>query len=133
MPKDHQAEARTRLCAVPKAERQALGAALRTQWTTRHGPLAPKAVERLADDWERLVTFYPFPQAPGRHLRPTTGVASPFAAGRLRTTAANCFKKVDFATASSGNCGTWPRAPSGDSRPPSDGQAWTLAGGMWME
>jgi len=28
----------------------------------RYWKLAPKAVEWLADDWERLVTFYPFPR-----------------------------------------------------------------------
>ena len=61
-------------------------------------PTSPKAVERFADDWERLVTFYQFPREHGCHLR-TTNVESTFAAVRLRTTAAKRFKKVDFATA----------------------------------
>lgn len=99
MPKKHQAEARTLLCAMPYAESQALCEELRTQFTKRYCQLAPKAVERLADDWERLVTFYQFPREHWRHLRTTNVVESPFAAVRLRTTAAKRFKKVDFATA----------------------------------
>src|SRR5712692_1338334 len=61
--------------------------------------LAPKAVERLGDDWERLVTFYQFPRAHWPHLRTSNVVESPFATVRLRTTAAKRFKKVENATA----------------------------------
>ena len=61
--------------------------------------LAPKAVERLADDWERLVTFYQFPREHWPHLRTSNVVESPFATVRLRTTAAKRFKKVENATA----------------------------------
>ena len=46
---------------MPYAETQAACEALRAEFTTRYRKLAPKAVERLADDWERLVTFYQFP------------------------------------------------------------------------
>src|SRR5262249_34906090 len=59
----------------------------------------PKAVERLADDWERLVTFYQFPREHWVHLRTTNIVESPFATVRLRTTAAKRFKKVENTTA----------------------------------
>jgi transposase-like protein len=72
---------------------------LRAQFTTRYHKVAPKAVERLADDWERLVTFYQFPRAHWPHLRTTNIVESPFATVRLRTTAAKRFKKVENATA----------------------------------
>jgi putative transposase len=61
--------------------------------------LAPKAVERLADDWEWLVTFYQFPREHWPHLRTMNVVESPFATVRLRTTAAKRFKKVENATA----------------------------------
>ena len=61
--------------------------------------LAPKAVERLATDWERMVTFYQFPQEHWPHLRTSNVVESPFATVRLRTTAAKRFKKVENATA----------------------------------
>jgi putative transposase len=99
MPTKHQAQARTLLCAMPYAESQATCEDLRDQFVKRYGQLAPKAVERLAADWERLVTFYQFPRDHWRHLRTTNVVESPFAAVRLRTTAAKRFKKVDSATA----------------------------------
>ena len=84
---------------MPSAESQAACEELRAQFGKRYSQLAPKAVERLADDWERLVTFYQFPREHWRHLRTTNVVESPFAAVRLRTTAAKRFKKVDSATA----------------------------------
>ena len=59
----------------------------------------PKAVERLERDWERLVTYYDFPAAHWRHLRTTNVIESPFAAVRLRTSAAKRFKHVANATA----------------------------------
>jgi putative transposase len=99
IPKKQQAEARTQLCAMPYAETQAACEALRTQFTSRYQKLAPKAVERLADDWERLVTFYQFPREHWIHLRTSNIVESPFATVRLRTTAAKRFKKVENATA----------------------------------
>ncbi len=61
--------------------------------------MTPKAVERLADDWDRLETFYQFPCEHWPHLRTTNIVESPFATVRLRTTAAKRFKKVENATA----------------------------------
>jgi transposase-like protein len=55
---------------------------------------------RLIDvDWERMVTFYSFPQEHWRHLRTSNVVESPFAAVRLRTTAAKRYKRVENATA----------------------------------
>ena len=99
LPKKHQAEARTLLCAMPYAETQAACEALRAEFTTCYRKLVPKAVERLADDWDRLITFYQFPREHWAHLRTTNVVESPFATVRLRTTAAKRFKKVENATA----------------------------------
>jgi transposase-like protein len=99
IPQKQQAQARTLLCAMPDAESQAACEQLRAQFDTHYHQLAPKAVERLAHAWERLVTFYQFPREHWRHLRTTNVVESPFAAVRLRTTAAKRFKKVDSATA----------------------------------
>jgi putative transposase len=99
MPQKSQAEARTLLCAMPYADTQAACEQLRAQFEVRYRQLAPKAVKRLAYDWERLITFYQFPREHWRHLRTTNVVESPFAAVRLRTTAAKRFKKVDTATA----------------------------------
>ena len=54
---------------------------------------------RSTEDWERLVTFYRFPTAHWKHLRTTNPIESPFAAVRLRTSAAKRFKRVENATA----------------------------------
>lgn len=99
LPTKHQAAASALLRAMPYAESQAACETLREQFTARYQALAPKAVERLKDDWERLVTFYQFPQEHWVHLRTTNIVESPFATVRLRTTAAKRFKKVENATA----------------------------------
>ena len=55
--------------------------------------------QALDHDWDRLVTFYQFPKAHWKHLRTTNPIESPFAAVRLRTTAAKRFKRVENATA----------------------------------
>jgi transposase-like protein len=95
LPTKHQATASALLRALPYAQSQAECEGLRDQFTTRYQALAPKAVERLHDDWDRLVTFYQFPQEHWIHLRTTNIVESPFATVRLRTTAAKRFKKVE--------------------------------------
>lgn len=66
-------------------------------WCGQHG--YPEAGRWLDQDWERMVTFYRFPQEHWGHLRTTNPVESPFAALRLRTVAAKRFKKVENATA----------------------------------
>lgn len=99
IPTKEQAQARTLLCAMPYAESQAACEQLRAQFDQRYRQVAPKAVERLAHDWDRMITFYQFPREHWRHLRTTNIVESPFAAARLRTSAAKRFKKVDSATA----------------------------------
>jgi transposase-like protein len=99
IPKKYQPEASQLLRAMPYAETRAACEELKKQFQTRYQRLAPKAVERLEDDWERLVTFYQFPREHWVHLRTTNVVESPFAAVRLRTTAAKRFKRVENATA----------------------------------
>jgi transposase-like protein len=71
LPKKYQVEARSLLCAMPYAETQTASEALRAEFTARYRKLAPKAVERLADDWEWLVTFY-FLVSTGRTSGPRT-------------------------------------------------------------
>ena len=100
LPQKLQGEARALLTRIPYAATRA--EAERQQrafqaWATKKGVAA--AGHRLAEDWERLVTFYAFPQAHWKHLRTTNVVESPFAAVRLRTGAAKRFKKVENATA----------------------------------
>lgn len=58
-----------------------------------------RAAELIAEDWERMVSYYGYPRAHWRHLRTTNVIESPFAALRLRTDAAKRFKKVANATA----------------------------------
>ena len=53
----------------------------------------------LDRDWERMLTFYQFPNAHWPHLRTSNPIESPFAALRLRTDAAKRFKTVRNATA----------------------------------
>lgn len=81
--------------APTRADAERLQRAFRQTYHRR----SPKAVERLERDWERLVTYYDFPADHWRHLRTTNVIESPFAAVRLRTSAAKRFKKVDHATA----------------------------------
>ena len=71
----------------------------REAFARRYRPWYPKAVDVLEDDWERMVAFYDFPEDHWKHLRTTNVVESPFAAVRLRTTAAKRFKRVESATA----------------------------------
>lgn len=99
IPTKYQADATTLLKTLPYAETQRACEQLRDQFSRQYRTLAPKAVERLHADWERLVTFYQFPKDHWRHLRTTNVVESPFAAVRLRTTAGKRFKRVESATA----------------------------------
>ena len=85
LPSKHQAPASTLLRAMPYAATQAAWEKLREQFPTRYQALAPKAVERLHDDGERLVTFYQFPQEHWVHLRTSNPIESTFATVRLRT------------------------------------------------
>ena len=100
LPQKLQAEGRALLTQIPYAETQADADRQRgafQAWATRKG--VPAAAQRLAEDWERLATFYAFPKAHWKHLRTSNVVESPFAAVRLRTGAAKRFKKVENATA----------------------------------
>ncbi len=53
----------------------------------------------LERDWDRMITFFRFPEQHWKHLRTTNVVESPFASPRLRTNAAKRCKKVENATA----------------------------------
>jgi transposase-like protein len=99
LPKREQAEAKELLRAIVYAPTEAEALEAREVFRKRYGPWYPKAVETLEDDWERMVTFYSFPESHWKHLRTTNVVESPFAAVRLRTSAAKRFKQVEHATA----------------------------------
>jgi putative transposase len=88
------------LTRIPYSETQEQAEKLKREfqmWCRKRGLDA--AGELLDRDWARLMTFYGFPQEHWQHLRTTNIVESPFAAVRLRTTAAKRYKKVANATA----------------------------------
>ncbi len=99
LPKREQPEAKELLRAVVYAPTRAEAVKEGGAFKKRYGPWYPKAVEVLEDEWDRMVTFYDFPEAHWKHLRTTNVVESPFASVRLRTTAAKRFKRVQSATA----------------------------------
>ena len=99
LPKNGQAAAREALAAIPYAPTRAEAERRRDAFAKTYRRAYPRAVEILERDWDRLVTFYDFPEGHWKHLRTTNVIESPFAAVRLRTDAAKRFKKVDNATA----------------------------------
>ena len=99
LPQREQSEAKELLRTVVYASTRAAALKARQAFGKRYGPWYPKAVTVLEDDWDRMVTFYDFPEAHWNHLRTTNVVESPFASVRLRTSAAKRFKRVDSATA----------------------------------
>jgi transposase-like protein len=99
MPKREHQEAKELLRAIAYARSLAEALEAREAFSKRYGPWYPKAVETLEDDWDRMVTFYRFPESHWQHIRTTNVVESPFASVRLRTSAAKRFKRVEHATA----------------------------------
>lgn len=95
-----QRQAKLILTAIPYASTREEAERLKEKfqaWCRKRGfGDAAKLIDR---DWERMVTFFDFPVAHWKHLRTTNPVESPFAAVRLRTTAAKRYKKVENATA----------------------------------
>lgn len=100
LPKRQQAAGTALLRQIPAAPTRREAERRRDQfvaWCDQHG--YTDAAKCLLTDWERLVTFYQFPQPHWQHLRTSNPVESPFAAARLRTDAAKRFKLVQNATA----------------------------------
>jgi putative transposase len=100
LPKSQRGQARVLLTRIPYAETQEQAEKLKRDfqaWCRKRG--LDTAGELLDRDWARLMTFYSFPREHWQHLRTTNIVESPFAAVRLRTTAAKRYKKVANATA----------------------------------
>jgi len=99
LPHKEQPTGRRLLRDIAYAETRAEAERRRTRFARRYEARAPKAVAILCHDWDRLMTFYQYPTAHWHHLRTSNVVESPFAAVRLRTSAAKRFKKVQNATA----------------------------------
>jgi putative transposase len=99
LPKKLQGQAKRQLQDIVYSETREAAEAERDDfvlWCQQEGHRS--AGETLLRDWDRMVTFYRFPQEHWRHLRTTNVVESPFAGLRLRTDAAKRFKKVENAT-----------------------------------
>jgi len=99
LPKKVQPQARALLTEIPYAPSRAEAEKRRDAFARRYQGQYPQAVNSLCADWDRIVTFYDFPEEHWRHLRTSNVVESPFAAIRLRTNAAKRFKKTTSATA----------------------------------
>lgn len=99
VPLKHQPEVQAAVQQIAAAESVADAECARQVFHRQYRQRFPKACERLDRDWARMLTYYQFPKEHWRHLRTTNVVESPFAAVRLRTTAAKRFKKVERATA----------------------------------
>lgn len=100
LPRKVQGSAKHLLTRIPYAETRAKAEQLKGEfkrWCEKRS--YGDAAHVLENDWERMVTFYAFPKAHWKHLRTSNPVESPFAAVRLRTSAAKRYKKVDRATA----------------------------------
>jgi transposase-like protein len=100
LPKKLQGQAKRHLQDIVYAETREAAEVKRddfVRWCRAEGYRG--AGETLVRDWDRMVTFYRFPQEHWRHLRTTNVVESPFAGLRLRTDAAKRYKKVENATA----------------------------------
>jgi len=95
LPKAEQAEATQRLRAIWQADGEKAARKLAGKLIADFRAAGyPRAADCLAEDLDRCLTFYRFPEAHWSHLRTTNVVESPFAGVRLRTNAAKRFKKT---------------------------------------
>ncbi len=99
LPKRVQGAARALLTQIPTAKTRQQAQRRRDRFVARYGEAYPAAAATLERDWDRMVTFYDFPEAHWKHLRTTNPVESPFASVRLRTNAGKRYKRVQGATA----------------------------------
>ncbi len=100
LPKRDQPQAKMMLKRIPYAETRKESERMRNlsaRWCKERGH--ESASVTLERDWERMVMFYDYPKEHWQHLRTTDPVESPFASLRLRTDAANRYKRVDRAIA----------------------------------
>ena len=99
LPKKEQPKASELLKAIPYCATKELCEKKRDEFVNRYRKSEPKAAATLMRDWERMVSFYNFPEAHWVHLRTSNIVESPFASIRLRTDASRRYKRVEGAKA----------------------------------
>jgi transposase-like protein len=95
LPKAEQPEATTRVRAIWQASSESASRKLAAAVIADFRQAGyDRAADCLADDLDRCLTFYHFPEPHWPHLRTTNVIESPFAGVRLRTNAAKRFKKT---------------------------------------
>jgi transposase-like protein len=99
LPKKEQPKASELLKEMPYCATKKLCEEKRDEFVSRYRKSDPKAAATLMRDWERMVSFYSYPEAHWRHLRTSNIVESPFSAIRLRTDASRRYKRVEGAKA----------------------------------
>lgn len=99
LPKEARPKAREQLKAMAQAETQVECEKRRDKFVRTYRKTEEKAVKTLLLDWERMVTFYVFPQEHWRHIRTTNIIVSPFDSAQLRTTASRHYKRIEGAKA----------------------------------
>lgn len=98
LPRSEQPEATLRLRAIWQAETREAAQRLAERLIRDFRQAGyERAADCLADDLDRCLTFYRFPEAHWSHLRTTNPIESVFASVRLRTNAAKRFKKTGSA------------------------------------
>lgn len=100
LPKGRQAQAKLMLKRIPSSATRKGAERLKgvfQAWCRKYGEEA--AAQLIDQDWERMVTFYCYPQAHWLHLRTSNPVESPFSRVRLRTDASRRYKRIESATA----------------------------------
>lgn len=97
LPEKARPKARKLLKAIPCATTRTECERRRDHFVRTYGRTEQKAVDRLLRDWERMVTFYAFPQEHWRHIRTTNTVVSSFALTKIRTSASHQPTRVEGA------------------------------------
>ncbi|GAA2932955.1 IS256 family transposase [Streptomyces enissocaesilis] len=85
VPKSAQPGAKKALQEIYNAEDRAHGERAVKDFAATYGAKWPKAVKKITDDMDELLTFYDFPAEHWIHLRTTNPIESTFATVRLRT------------------------------------------------
>ena len=85
LPKSTHRRARKAIKEITEAENKAEARKAVKEFVKEFGVKWPKAVEKVTNDEEALLSYYDYPAEHWRHLRTTNPIESPFATVRART------------------------------------------------
>jgi putative transposase len=85
LPKSVQPAAKRAIFEITNAENKDTATRAVTVFASEFGPKWPKAIAKITDDQDSLLTFYDFPAEYWKHLRTTNPIESTFAPVRART------------------------------------------------